>query len=149
MNDEARRVVVAALVRLAGGRDYRDRADAGRGLASFAEVADARDVLVELVLDAGDTFVTRATAEALLRRQDAVGLTTVASALANADPNHADWIHTAVVDVFCVFSRDRDAAVQVCEALIRDPDEGVRRGAERLIAMLSEIDPVLYPAQND
>jgi hypothetical protein len=149
MNDEARSVVVAALVRLSESDDYRDRADAGHGLASFAEVAGARELLVELVLDAGDTFVTRATAEALLRRQDAIGLAAVASALAIADANHADWIHTTVVDVFGVYSRDRDAAVRVCEALIRDPDERLRRGAERLIATLTEINPVLYPAQND
>lgn len=149
MSDEARRVVVAALVGLAGSRDYRDRADAGRGLASFAEAAQARGSLFELVLDADDTFVTRATAEALLRRQDTVGLAIVASALAAADPNHADWIHTAVLDVFSVFSTDRDAAVRMCEALARDRDEHVRRGAEQLIAMLVKIDPILYPAPND
>jgi hypothetical protein len=123
MSDEARRIVVAALVVLAGSRDHRNRADAGRGLASFAEAAEARGWLLELVLDAGDTFVTRATAEALLRRQDAVGLAIVTSALAAADPNHADWIKTAVLDVFSVLSTDRDAAVRVCEALGRDRDE--------------------------
>jgi hypothetical protein len=141
-------VVVAALVGLAGSHDYRDRADAGRGLASLAEAAEARGPLLELVLDAGDTFVTCATAEALLRRQDTVGLAAVASALAAADPNLADWIHTAVLDVFGVLSTDRDAAVRVCEALARDADERVRRGAERLIAMLVKIDPILYPAQD-
>jgi hypothetical protein len=149
MSDEARRAVVAALMRLAGSPDYHDRADAGRGLASFAEAAEALMPLLKLVLDADDTFVTRATAEALLRRQDKVGLTVVASALAVADPNHADWIQTAVLDVFSVFSTERDAAVRGCEALARDRDERVRRGAEHLLAMLVKIDPVLYPAQND
>lgn len=75
--------MVTALVGLAGSCDYRDRADAGRCLASFAQAAGT---LLELVLDAGDTFVTRATAEGLLRRQDKVGLAMVASALAAADP---------------------------------------------------------------
>jgi hypothetical protein len=101
------------------------------------------------VLDTGDTFVTRATAEALLRRQDSAGLAVVASALAAADPNHADWIHTAVLDVFGVFSRDREAAVRECEALARDSDEQTRCGVDRLTAILVGINPILHPVQND
>lgn len=102
------------------------------------------------MLDAGDTFVTRATAEALLRRQDTAGLAVVAWALAEADPNHADWIGTAVIDVFGVFATDRDDAVRVCEALARDHDEErVRRGAARLIATLVRINPVLHPVRED
>ncbi|MFJ9779070.1 hypothetical protein ACIRSS_05775 [Amycolatopsis sp. NPDC101161] len=73
---------MAALIELAGSADYRDRADAGRGLAGFAEMPEARGPLLELVLDDRDTFVTRVTAEALLRRQDLAGLAVVASALA-------------------------------------------------------------------
>jgi hypothetical protein len=149
MNDEARRAAVIALIGLAGSHDYRDRADAGRALASFAETPEARGPLLELVLDAGDTFVARVTAEALLRRQDAVGLVAVASALAAADSNHADWIQSAVLDVFGVFSRDRDAAVRGCEVLTRDHDERVRRGSDQLLDMLTKINPILYPAQND
>jgi hypothetical protein len=45
----------------------------------------ARGPLLDLVLDAGDTFVTRATAMALLQRHDSAGLAVVASALATAD----------------------------------------------------------------
>jgi hypothetical protein len=149
MSNEARRAAVAAMIGLAGSPDYRDRADAGRSLASFAEMPEARRRLLDLVLDIGDTFVTRATTKALLRRQDALGLATVASALAVADPNHTDWIHAAVLDVFGIFSRDRDAAVRECEVLARDPDEQVRRGAGELVAMLAEINPILRPAQDD
>jgi HEAT repeat protein len=152
MSNEARHAVVAALIELAGSPDYRDRADAGRSLASFAEMPEARGPLLELVLDDGDTFVTRVTAEALLRRQDSAGLAVVASALGTVGPdhpNHADWIHTAVLDVFMVFSRDRDAAVRVCEVLARDPDEQVRCGADQLIAALAGINPILRPAQDD
>ena len=138
--------MVAALVGLAGSPDYRDRADAGRALAGFAEAAEAAGPLLELVLDAGDTFVTRATAEALLRRQDKAGLALVAAALAAADPGHADWIEAAVLDVFSVLSTDRDAAVRWCEALAQDSDERVHRGAAELIAMLLEINPILHPA---
>lgn len=149
MTDEARPAVVAALIRLAGSPDYRDRADAGRCLASFAEIPQARVPLVELVLDAADTFVTRATAEALLRRQDCAGFAVVATALAVADTDHAGWIHTAVLDVFSVFSADRDAAMRECEVLTRAPDEQTRRGAGRLTAMLAAINPMLRATRND
>lgn len=106
VDNEARRQVVGALTRLAQSTDYRDRADAGRSLASFADVPGAHEPLRRLLLDVTDTFVTRATAEALLRRQDAAGLAAVASALAEADFNHMTWIHTAVLDVFGVFARE-------------------------------------------
>lgn len=149
MSNEARRAAVAALTRLAGSPDYHDRADAGRSLASFAEMPGTREPLLDLVLDAGDTFVTRVTAEALLRRHDTAGLAVVASALATADPSHADWIHTAVLDVLGVFARDRDAAARECEILARDPDEQARYGVARLTDMLAEIDPILRPAQSD
>jgi hypothetical protein len=142
MSSEARRDAVAALVRLAESSDYHDRADAGRSLASFAEMSEARGPLLDLVLDAGDTFVTRATATALLQRHDSAGLAVVASALATADLDTADWIYTAVCDVFTVFSRDRDAAASECEALGQDDDEHVRRGAVRLTAMLAGINPI-------
>lgn len=152
MSSEARRTVVAALIELAGSPDFCDRADAGRGLAGFAEMPEAWGPLLELVLDDRDTFVTRVTAEALLRRQDSAGLAVVASALAAAGPdhpNHVDWIHTAMLDVFMVFSRDREAAVRVCEVLAGHPDEQVRCGADQLIAALAGINPILRPAQDD
>ncbi|GAA1268321.1 hypothetical protein [Saccharothrix xinjiangensis] len=150
MSNEARHAVVEALVELARSPDHRDRADAGRGLAGFAEMPEAREPLLRLVLDGGDTFVTRVTAEALLRRQDPSGLAVVASALAAVGPDrpdHLDWIHTAVLDVFTVFSGERDAAVRVCEELARGSDEQVRRGAGLLIDALAGIEPILRPAR--
>jgi hypothetical protein len=149
MSSEARRAAVAALVGLARSSDYQDRADAGRGLASLAETPQARRTLLDLLLDAENTFVTRVTAEALLRRQDRAGFAAVASALAAADPNHADWIHTAVVDVFGVFASDRDAAVRECKALTQDQDDQLSDGADRLIAMLVELSPILFPVRDE
>ncbi|MET8753985.1 hypothetical protein ABZW32_28385 [Streptomyces sp. NPDC004667] len=146
MDGDLRRAVVVALGELARGDDWRDRADAGHGLAGFAEMQEAVGPLLGLVLDPGDTFVTRRTAEGLLRRRDRVGLGIIASALAIADDQHADWIHTAVVDVFGVFSNDLDEALRLCEELSGDADEGVARGARRLRESLAEIDPVLRPS---
>jgi hypothetical protein len=144
VTDDARHAVVTALIGLAESPDHRDRADAGRGLASFAEIPEAGRALAGLVLDPGDTFVTRETATALLRRQDTVGLAIVASALAAAGPHHTDWIHTAVHDVFMMFSRDRDAALRECDALTRDPDDQIRRGGRQLTDVLEEIAPILH-----
>ncbi|MFI6864835.1 hypothetical protein ACIBKZ_34000 [Streptomyces sp. NPDC050421] len=114
---------------LGRSHDFRDRADAGHGLAGFAEMPEAFGPLLELVLDAGDTFVTRVTAEAVLRRKGRIGLAVVASALAVADSNHSDWIHTALHDVFSILSEDRDNAMQLCEEMLRDNDDRVALGA--------------------
>ncbi|MFF4424666.1 hypothetical protein ACFY04_28485 [Streptomyces sp. NPDC001549] len=142
-----RRAAVMALGELGRSSDYRDRADAGRGLAGFAETEEAAGPLLELVLDREDTFVTRATAEALLRRHDKAGLTAVASALAVAGPNHGDWIHTAVHDAFAVYADERDDAMRLCEELAGDPDERVALGARELHESLAGINCVLHPAQ--
>ena len=146
MDNDRRYASVVALSALGRSRDYRDRADAGRGLACLAEMQKAVGPLLELVLDPDDTFVTRATAEALLRRKDRAGLAIVASALAAADSNHGDWIHTAIVDVFGIFSSDRDDAAQLVEELVRDSDDSLSQGARQLLGILAELDPVLRPA---
>ncbi|MEU8925871.1 hypothetical protein AB0D10_33890 [Kitasatospora sp. NPDC048545] len=149
MDNELRQAAVAALGALGRSHDYRDRADAGQGLAGFAELPEAVGPLLELVLDRGDTFVTRQTVRALLRRKDQAGLAVVASALAVADENHADWIHTAVDDVFGVFADDRDAAMRLCEEISRDAvGDGPARAARQLHLILAEIDPVLGPARH-
>ena len=107
---------------------------------------EAVEPLLGLVLDPGDTFVTLRTAEGLLRRKDRAGLTIVASALAVANDNHADWIHTAIVDVFSIFSVDLDEALRLCEEMSDDTDERVAQGARRLRRSLAGIDPVLRPS---
>ncbi|MGW6559107.1 hypothetical protein [Streptomyces hydrogenans] len=134
---------------LARSEDWRDRADAGHGLAAFAETPEAVEPLLALVLDPGDTYVTRRTAESLLRRKDRAGLTIVASALAVAQDNHADWIHTAVVDVFGIFADDLGEAVRLTEELSTTPDTRTARGARRLHSTLTTIDPVLRPVPRE
>lgn len=145
MDGDRRRAAVAALRELGRSTDHRDRADAGRGLAGFAEMAEAFGPLLELVLDPADTFVTRATAEAVLRRQDRPGLTVVASALAVADAQQGDWIQTAVADVFGVFRDERDHAVELCGEMARDADERVAEGARHLREILAGLRPLLRP----
>ncbi|MFI5893772.1 hypothetical protein ACIA5D_27090 [Actinoplanes sp. NPDC051513] len=145
MIQDRRSPVVTALIQLADSGDYQDRADAGRSLANFAEATESREMLVRLILDVNDTFVTRTTTEALLRRQDAAGFTIVAEALLSADFQHRTYIHEAVTAVFMVFAAQRDSAVKACDALALDASTRVREGAIELREMLAQIDPLLYP----
>jgi hypothetical protein len=142
----ARHDVVSALVKLAASTSYSDRADAGRALAGFAESPPARRLLVALLLDADDTFVTRETAEVLLRRRDAVGLATVASALAVADFGQTTQIVDAVFEVYGIYADQRDAAVRVCGELLDEADESQRQGVTQLRDALLRVNPVLHPA---
>ncbi|WP_448319031.1 hypothetical protein [Streptomyces sp. CO7] len=145
MDSDLRRAVVVTLGELGRSDDWRDRADAGHGLAGFAEMPEAVEPLLALVLDPRDTFVTQHTAEALLRRNDRAGLAIVASALPIADDDHADHLYAAVFDVFGVFAQDLDEALRICEEMEADADERVARGARLLHETLAEIDPVLRP----
>lgn len=144
-----RDTAVVCLITLARSGDWRDRKGAGRALAVFADVPQAREPLLALILDPGDTSVTRATAEALLRRQDRAGYALVARALAGADDDHSEWIHTAIQDVFVVYGHERDAAVQECHALLDDADEDVRMGSRRLMTALNALVPVLSSPKPD
>mgnify|MGYP006176738807 CR=1 FL=1 len=52
----------------------------------------------------------------------------MASALTSADDNHADWIHTAVRDVFTIYAHNDEMAIGAIQALElagRKPGEDV------------------------
>lgn len=91
-----RLTAVSALIDLARSPDPRDRADAGRCLSSFADLPQARTPLVDLVLDARNTVVTRETAVGLLRRKDSAGLDVMSEALASADDQQLQRLSSAV-----------------------------------------------------
>ena len=116
-------------------------------MANFATAAESRETLLRLVRDVDDTFVTYATAEALLRRQDAAGLSIVAEALVLADSQHLDYIHDAVTAVFMVFASERDRAIEVCDVLLLDASAQVRQGASELRKMLAQVRPMVYPQE--
>lgn len=149
MDDDARQAAVTALVRLADSPHFQDRADAGRSLASFVDVPLARQVLLELVLDTGDTFVIEETTEALLRRGSAEGLAIVCVGAATAEGEQADHLYGALCSTLGVFERDRDAAVATCHDLMDDPaqDDQTRDGAAALVAALTELHPALIAAE--
>jgi hypothetical protein len=138
-------MAVAALIQLADSPDYHDRAAAGRCLVNFVDDHATRAVLLSLVLDAENTFVTVETAEALLRRNDAASLAIVSAASAVAEYELADWLYGAVHSVLSVFERDRDDALRICRTIVDDPgqDDRVRTGAGRLVTALTDLRPVL------
>ncbi|MET7487929.1 HEAT repeat domain-containing protein [Streptomyces sp. NPDC005538] len=89
---------LAAALAEASSASWTRRARAGRDLAAFADVPEAADVLVGLLLDPEDTAVIRQTAEALARVGTAAAAQLIALAAARADDNQADWLHTGVQD---------------------------------------------------
>lgn len=72
------------------------RVRAGCDLAPFADVPEAADALVRLLLDTEDSAVTRRTAEALARVGTVAAARLIARAGAEADDSQADWIQTGV-----------------------------------------------------
>jgi hypothetical protein len=123
-----------------------ERVDAGDALVNFVDDPRARRVLIEELAEGDDTAVTLRVAESLLRRLDETGLSTVAVGLARANLNHADWIYTAIRNVYTIYAQDRDAALDICAALMRGTDSEVSRVAELLDSAISEIEPLLRPA---
>ncbi|WP_327257584.1 hypothetical protein [Streptomyces sp. NBC_01244] len=109
------------------------RARAGRDLASFADVPEAAEVLVRLLLDAEDTAVTRRTAEALARTGTTAAVRLIALAVVEADDNRADWLQTGVHDARVGPDGVPDVA-EACAKLAQDQEEPVRRGAAEISA---------------
>ncbi|MFB4299134.1 hypothetical protein [Actinomadura sp. NTSP31] len=111
---------------------WRQRVRAGRGLAAFADVPEAAEALLGLLLDVEDTAVTRQTAEALARVGSVAAIRLIALAVAGADANQADWLQTGVYDALGPDGVPDVAAA--CGKLARDPEEVVRRGAADISA---------------
>ncbi|MFB8266798.1 MULTISPECIES: hypothetical protein [unclassified Streptomyces] len=109
------------------------RVRAGRDLASFSHVPEAAEALVRLLLDAGDTAVTRQTSEALARVGTVASVRLLALAIAGADDSQADWMETGVQDALVETDGAPDLAT-VCGHLGRDSEAAVRRGAAEILA---------------
>lgn len=117
----------------ASSPSWTQRVRAGRDLAAFADVSEAAEALVRLLLDVEDTAVTRQTAEALTRVGTVAATRLVALAVAEADDNQADWLQTGVHDALVGPGGVPDVAA-ACGRLGRDPEEAVRRGAADISA---------------
>ncbi|MEV7676821.1 hypothetical protein [Streptomyces sp. NPDC088752] len=117
----------------ASSPSWTQRVRAGRDLAFFADVPEAAEALVGLLLDVEDTAVTRQTAEALARVGTMAAVRLIALAVAEADDNQADWLQTGVHDAFVGADVVPDVAA-ACGKLARDPEEVVRRAAAEISA---------------
>ncbi|MFJ9596683.1 hypothetical protein ACIRS3_28530 [Streptomyces virginiae] len=112
----------------ASSPSWMQRVRAGCDLASFADVPEAADALVGLLLDVEDTAVTRQTAEALARVGTVAAVRLIALAVAEANDDQADWLQTGVHDALVGPDGVQDVAA-ACGKLARDQEEAVRRGA--------------------
>ncbi|MCX4903996.1 hypothetical protein [Streptomyces sp. NBC_00878] len=112
---------------------WTQRVRAGRDLASFADVSEAAEALVGLLLDVEDTAVIRQTAEALARVGTVAAVRLIALAVAEADDNQADWLQTGVHDALVGPDGVPDVAA-ACANLARDQEDAVRRAAADISA---------------
>lgn len=94
---------LAVLLDAASSPDWAIRAEAGRQLAARAERPDAAAALHRLLLDAHDTAVTDAVAQALLERDDAHGTRLLAQAAAVADEEQLDHLRRVDLGVTAEF----------------------------------------------
>jgi hypothetical protein len=117
----------------ASSPSWTQRVRAGRDLASFADVPQAAEVLVGLLLDVEDTAVNRQTAEALARVGTVAAVRLIALAVAGADDNQADWLQTGVHDALVGPDGVPDVAA-ACASLAWDQEDAVRRGAAAISA---------------
>ncbi|MCX5205762.1 hypothetical protein OG897_30460 [Streptomyces sp. NBC_00237] len=114
------------------------RAAAGRQLATSDKIDEVADVLHRLLLDAQDTAVTSATAEALLARKDTLGLRYVLLARSYATETWtAHEIQAALdCDPDWMTTKGADRLIKQLGALVTDGDAGVRDEAQRILSRL-------------
>ncbi|MFE6937422.1 HEAT repeat domain-containing protein [Streptomyces sp. NPDC057699] len=121
----------------ASSPSWSQRVRAGRDLASFADVPDAAEALVGLLLDVEDTAVTRQTAEALAQVGTPAAVRLIALAVARADDSHVEWMRTGVHDALAGPDGVPDVAA-VCGQLAQDPEEAVCLAARELSTWTDE-----------
>ncbi|KJY25479.1 hypothetical protein, partial [Streptomyces sp. NRRL S-495] len=109
-----------------------------RQLAMSDRIDEATDLIHRLLLDVQDTAVTQETAEALLEREDTLGLRCVLLARSHASETWtAAEIQAALdCDPDWTTTQGADRLIEQYRELATDQDEGVRDEAQRLLARL-------------
>ncbi|MEV0731125.1 hypothetical protein [Polymorphospora sp. NPDC050346] len=124
-------------LRLTRSQVWSDRANAGRHLSAVAGQEPVDAAVRDLLLDRGDTAVTEATAEALLRRGDAPALRLLAAVWHVAAPQTADHLGAALSRVLfelsCADLRSRLRFLAAVEGLLAESDPDVRADARDLL----------------
>jgi hypothetical protein len=118
------------------------RAAAGVVLASTPDLEPVTDVLMRLLLDPDDTFVTSETAQALVERRDVPGMRLIISALARADEeNTANWILDMVL--YPETLQEHAATTTSLVALTTEPD--IATTAKSVLERLEPVSPPSDP----
>ena len=129
--------VCERLLLLARSGVWSDRARAGCELSAFVGHDRVDAVMQALLLDPGDTAVTDAAAEALLRRGDAAALRLFARAWQVAERETADHLSSALSVVLFELTRstllERARFQAVLQGLLTDADSAVGVGAQDLL----------------
>lgn len=134
---------LAAAITAASSPDWSVRAQAARQLARQAQRPEIAKLLLTLLLDTQDTAVTDATCHALLDREDIHSARLIAQAVATADNEHLDHLHSAVTDRHLHVSANGTSTPlkELCCELSRDPNPTIRGGAEQLTDWIRPWDP--------
>ncbi|WP_225801240.1 hypothetical protein [Streptomyces sp. NK15101] len=128
--------LLGELIERSHSPDWAVRAAAGRQLAASEQAGRGGEVLLRLLLDAHDTAVTQATADALLERGDILGLRHVLLALARATSEcTADELAAAFQGTPAWMTGEGlNRLLGQLRELSEDDDAGVRREALTLLA---------------
>jgi hypothetical protein len=130
-------VGVEDLLLLSRSEVWSDRMDAGRELSAFAGTSAVDGELHRLLVDPGDTAVTDATAQALLRRGDAAALRVFAAAWSLADAEIGDHLYGCLsrhhYKLACAAPEDRVRHRLTLRQLLTDSEQAVRSGARDLL----------------
>lgn len=124
---------VGELLLLAESQAWQDRSRAGQGLVAHINEPTVDAVVLQLLLDAKDTAVTTATADALLTRGDLAAWQIFARAWAAArgmpsPTNHIDHLYSCLNGAMYAVSMNSERAAtmkSMVEQLSGDEDEGM------------------------
>jgi hypothetical protein len=146
---------LASYLALAQSTDFEERARAGVALAPHAGNPRVDSVLIKLLVDDADTWVTQATTEALIRDGRRPAVRVLLSAIAAAEQaiglatdggvRQAGLCNLEEMDSTAFWEDDDNEYFlkqPVLEELAEDSDEGVRRGARDLLERM-------YPKSTD
>lgn len=134
------------LLLLAESESWQDRSRAGQGLVAYLGEPVTDGVILRLLMDAKDTAVTVATADALLARADLVSWRMFARGWAAAVEgtsmtNYIDHLYSCLNGAMYVASLDAEKAAAlkgVVGQLLGDDDETVRSAAAELRNLVFE-----------
>ncbi|WP_394437721.1 hypothetical protein [Streptomyces sp. SGAir0957] len=129
---------LSTAIQNADSPEWAVRGAAGRRIAGSDRIEEVAGVIQRLLLDAQDTWVIQETAEALLEREDTIGLRHVLLAYSQAGSYDVVDQLGAALDCKPVWmtTEGADRLIKQCRELATDRDAGVRGEAQQILAKL-------------